>query len=59
MLLKVKHKDLPTKEQLVKQIKRAISFLEEAAKLPTVGGKVFMFKLSIVFSHDDTETNFF
>lgn len=59
MLLKVKHKDLPTKEQLVKQIKRAISFLKEAAKLPTVGGKVFMFKLSIVFSHDDTEANFF
>ena len=39
MLLKVKHKDLPTKEQLVKQIKRAISFLKEAAKLPTDSGK--------------------
>ena len=59
MLLKVKHKDLPTKEQLVKQFKRAIYFLEEAAKLPTVAGKVFMFKLSVIFSHDDTDTNFF
>lgn len=59
MLLKVKHKDLPSKEQLIKQFKRAIYFLEEAAKLPTVGGKAFMFKLSVIFSHDDTEANFF
>ena len=54
-MLKVKHKEIPTKEQLIKQLKLAIGMLDDAAKLPTVGGKANMYKLTVLTSNEDSD----
>ena len=57
MMLKVKHKEIPTKEQLIKQLKLAIGMLDDAAKLPTVGGKASMYNLTVLTSNEDSDVS--